>query len=127
MAVIALIVLSGGAKRVGLLASRLVPIMCFFYVSFAFLILFKNVAALKVAFYSVFSNAFSPAAAAGGFLGASVFSAMSAGIFKSIYVTEAGLGTSSIPHSMADVKNPTDQGVLAMFSVAGDAVSIHIG
>ena len=121
LSLLVLIVLGGGAKRVGLFTSRLVPIMCVFYVSFAFLILFKDLTALRNALYSVFSNAFSPSAAMGGFLGASVFSAMSAGIFKSIYATEAGLGTSSIAHSIADVKNPTDQGILAMFSVAADA------
>ncbi|MCK5632168.1 sodium:alanine symporter family protein, partial [bacterium] len=121
LAIIVMIVLSGGAKRVGFFASRLVPLMCLFYVSFALLILFKDLTALKAAFLSVFQNAFSPAAATGGFLGASVFAAMSAGIFKSIYATEAGLGTSAIPHSVADVKNPTDQGILAMFSVVADA------
>lgn len=122
LAILVLLVLSGGAKRVGKVASKLVPIMCFFYVSFALLILFKDPAALKSALYSVFADAFTPAAATGAFLGASVFSAMSAGIFKSIYATEAGLGTSSIAHSVADVKNPSDQGVLAMFSVVADAL-----
>ncbi|MFC1845629.1 alanine/glycine:cation symporter family protein [Candidatus Dependentiae bacterium] len=121
LAFIVFIVLAGGAKRVGLFASRLVPLMCGLYISFAFLILFSNLPALKDALYLVFSHAFSPAAATGGFLGASVFAAMSAGIFKSIYTTEAGLGTSSIPHSVADVKNPTDQGILALFSVIADA------
>jgi len=121
LSLIVLLVLSGGAKRVGLFASRLVPIMCFFYVSFAFLILFKNPIALKNALHLVFTSAFRPAAAMGGFLGASFFSVISAGIFKSVYATEAGLGTSAIPHSVADVKNPTDQGVLAMYSVVADA------
>jgi len=120
LAILVLLVLSGGAKRVGLFASRLVPVMCFFYVSFAFLILFKDFTALKAALYSIFVGAFSPAAAAGGFLGASVFTAMGSGIFKSIFATEAGLGTSSIAHSVADVKNPTDQGILAMYSVVAD-------
>jgi len=122
LSIIVLVVLNGGAKRVGAVASKLVPFMCFFYVSFALLILFQDFTALKAAIASVLNNAFSPAAAAGGFLGASVFTAMSAGIFKSIYATEAGLGTSAIPHSIADVQNPTDQGILAMFSVAADAL-----
>jgi len=116
LAILVLLVLSGGAKRVGLFASRLVPFMCFFYVSFAFLILFKDVSALKDAILLVFRSAFSSTAAVGGLSGVMV-----AGILKSIFATEAGLGTSSIPHSVADVKNPSDQGVLAMYSVAADA------
>lgn len=116
-----LLVVSGGAERVGRTASKIVPVMCFLYVAFAVFILLKDIPALKNAIIAVVSNAFSPAAAAGGFLGATVLSAMSAGIFKSIFTTEAGLGTSTIAHSIADVKTPSDQGILAMFSVVADA------
>lgn len=121
VALLMLLVVSGGAARVGKTASKIVPVMCFLYVAFAFFILFKNIPALLSALSSVMSNAFTPAAALGGFTGATVLSAMSAGIFKSIYTTEAGLGTSSIAHSVADVKNPSDQGILALYSVIADA------
>lgn len=121
VALLMLLVVSGGAQRVGNTASKIVPVMCFLYVTFAVFILFKDVTVLKNAVFAVFGNAFTPAAATGGFLGASVISAMSAGIFKSIYTTEAGLGTSSIAHSVADVKTPSDQGILAMYSVVADA------
>jgi alanine or glycine:cation symporter, AGCS family len=120
-ALLTLLVVSGGAQRVGKTASKIVPVMCFLYVAFSVFILFKDLTVLKQAIVLVFSNAFTPAAATGGFMGASVVSAMSAGIFKSIYTTEAGLGTSSIAHSVADVKNPSDQGILAMYSVVADA------
>lgn len=105
----------------GLVASKLVPLMCALYVSSAFFILIKNSAALKEAFFLVINSAFSGTAAIGGFVGVSALQAMSAGIFKSIYTTEAGMGTSSIPHSVANVKKPTDQGIIAMFSVIADA------
>ncbi|EKD48797.1 MAG: Sodium/alanine symporter [uncultured bacterium] len=42
-------------------------------------------------------------------------------MFRGIFITEAGLGTSSIPHSLADTKKPTDQAVLAMGSTIADA------
>jgi len=116
LAFLAILVVSGGAKRVGLLASRLMPIMCLSYVAFASLLLFRDMGALYNAFSLVFSSAFSFKAGAGGFFGA-----MSAGIFKSIYSTEAGMGTTSIPHSFSDVKDPTNQGVLAMYGIAADA------
>ncbi|MFC1845630.1 alanine:cation symporter family protein [Candidatus Dependentiae bacterium] len=95
--------------------------MSIFYIAFAFLILFKDISSLKYAVMLVFKSAFSPAAAAGGFLGASVFTAMSQGIFKSVYSSEAGIGKAAIPHSLADVKNPTDQGILAIYGVVLDA------
>ncbi len=47
--------------------------------------------------------------------------AMREGIFKSAFITEAGIGTAAFPHSLADTPNPTDQGILAMYSVAIDA------
>ncbi len=112
--------LSGGAKRVGAFASRLVPIMFVLYVTFALSILLRNPAALLSAFRLMFYNAFNPAAAVGGFLGASVLRAVREGMFRGIFITESGLGTSSIAHSLADTKNPTDQATLAMGSVLAD-------
>ncbi|MGB8367441.1 MAG: amino acid carrier protein [Candidatus Babeliales bacterium] len=116
------VVLSGGARRVGSLASKLVPFMFIFYVVFAVSILFKDFNGLKNAIFLVLQSAFSRAAAIGGFAGASVFYAMSSGILRGILITEAGLGTSSIPHAIADTKRPTDQGILAMCSTAADAI-----
>ncbi len=113
--------LRGGAKRVGSYASKLVPVMFVLYVIFSLSILLRNPTALMNAIKQVFQNAFSPAAAVGGFFGASVFRAVREGMFRGIFITEAGLGTSSIPHALADTKNPTDQGILAMGSMIADA------
>jgi len=121
LAIFVYFVLRGGAQRVGALASKLVPLMAILYLVFAAFILLQDISALKHAIVLVFQRAFRPAAAAGGFLGASMFSAMSAGIFKSVYSSEAGIGKAAIPHAMADVKKPTDQGILAIYGVAIDA------
>lgn len=122
IAVLVFFILQGGAKRVGLIASRLVPLMFVLYVSFAVLLLIKDPSALYNAILLVAQHIFSPTAAFGGFLGASVFQTMHAGVYKGIFVSEAGIGTASIPHSIADVQRPYDQGVLAMGSMVVDAV-----
>ncbi len=114
-------ILSGGAQRVSTLASKLVPIMFTVYVSFALWILLSDIGALKHAFGLMFSHIFTPAAAVGGFMGATLFAAIRAGTYKSVFITESGVGTSAIPHSLADTKIPTDQGLLALFSVTADA------
>lgn len=111
----------GGAHRVGLVASKLVPIMFFFYVSFALLILFRDLGALWSAICLVVTHAFGFKASVGGLMGYTIVDSMSWGISQSMYITEAGLGTSSIPHAMADVERPVEQGILAMFSLAADA------
>lgn len=121
LAVFVFIVLVGGAKRVGEVSSRIVPIMFVLYVTFTIVILLGDIAALKQAFVLIGRSVISPSAPIGGFLGSTIFAAMQEGAYKAIYVSEAGVGTSSIPHSMSDVSNPTDQGLLAMFSMMADA------
>jgi AGCS family alanine or glycine:cation symporter len=121
LALFVLIALSGGARRVGEFASRLVPIMFVLYVIFAFSILLRNPEAVMIAIKQMFRAAFTPSAAVGGFFGASVFRAVREGMFRGIFISEAGIGTSSIPHALADTKIPSDQGVLAMGSMLADA------
>ena len=120
LAIFTFIVLLGGIKRIGELASKLVPLMFVLYVGFAFSILLSNVSNVLVALKLIVSCAFTPAAAAGGFLGATVISAMRTGIQRNMHITEAGLGTSSIAHSMTDVDKSSDQATLAMFSILAD-------
>ena len=120
LAIIVMVVLHGGAKRVGLVASKLVPFMFILYLSFSLWVILGDLTALQHALKLIFSSIFSPAAPIGAFAGASVMTAIRAGVFKSIFITEAGLGTSSIPHSMSDAKNHTDQGILAMYSIIAD-------
>ncbi len=115
-------VLIGGAKRVGAAAAKLVPIMFFFYFSFALLILASDLPALGAALAQMWHCALSPTAPVGGFLGATVLQAIRCGLYRGVFITEAGLGTSSIAHAMADTKRPTDQGILAMYSMSADAV-----
>ncbi|MBM3198853.1 MAG: sodium:alanine symporter family protein, partial [Chlamydiae bacterium] len=43
-------------------------------------------------------------------------SALRWGILKGVQVTEAGVGTQTIPHSLAETSNPQRQGALAMIS-----------
>jgi AGCS family alanine or glycine:cation symporter len=122
LAVLAFVVLRGGAQRVGLIASRLVPVMFVLYISSALFILLRDLNALRVAVMLVVQSILSPAAAMGGFIGATVFQAMRIGILRGILMTEAGVGTSAIPHSLSDAERPVDQGILAMCSMGSDAL-----
>lgn len=121
LSLFAAVIIKGGAQRVGDWASKLVPLMCLFYIIFSLSILLQNIPALMAAIKSIFVHAFTPTAALGGFAGATVFSALRMGIFRAIFITEAGLGTASIPHALADTQKPTDQGILALFSMMSDA------
>ncbi len=120
LAVIVLIVVRGGIVRIGEVTSKLVPFMFVMYVTFTLSIILSDISGLWSALCLVVASAFSPSAAVGGFLGASVIAAMRQGINRNIYITEAGLGTSSIAHSMADTQHATDQAILAMYSIIAD-------
>lgn len=121
LAILTFYVLMGGAQRVGNVASKLVPIMFVFYVVFALFILFRDPFALHMAIMRIINTIFVPAAPVGAFAGASIYQAIRSGLYRGVYITEAGLGTSSIAHAMADTKRPVDQGILAMYSMAADA------
>jgi alanine or glycine:cation symporter, AGCS family len=117
---ILLLVVFGGVKRIGFFASRIVPLKFVLYILFAILILIKNSQAVGFALKLIITSVFTPIAALGGFAGATIFAAMREGIYKSIFITEAGIGTSSISHALANVERPSDQGILAMFSGLAD-------
>ncbi|UNE34998.1 sodium:alanine symporter family protein [Vermiphilus pyriformis] len=114
-------VVSGGARRVGVVASTIVPVMFVLYICFALGILWFSREQFIPVISMMFTAAFTPSAIASGLIGASIIRAMHAGIFRGIYISEAGLGTSSIAHSVADVNRSVDQGVLAMVSMVSDA------
>lgn len=115
-----LFMLVGGAKRIAEFSSGLVPVMCFLYFGVCSAIIFSNISALKDALFLIFSHAFCPTAATGGFVGSTLWITMRQGIFKAAFVTEAGVGTAAIPHALADTNKPTNQGILAMYSIIGD-------
>jgi AGCS family alanine or glycine:cation symporter len=91
------------------------------YVSSVLYILLQDTSALLGAVMLVANNILTPAAAVGGFAGATVFQAMRVGVLRGILMTEAGVGTAAIPHSLSDAQRPADQGILAMCSMASDA------
>lgn len=126
LAAFAYLALQGGARRVGALASGLVPLMFIMYVSFALFILCKDPYALMQAIKLIYTSVITPQAALGGFLGGTIFHAMNAGFSRAIFITEAGLGTSSIAHATAQTKRPIDQGILAMGSMIADAILCSI-
>lgn len=122
LVVMLLFVVLSGVKRIGAILSKLVPIMFLFYVFFAFYIILKDPCKLFEAIKLIFNCVFSSQALCGGALASTVFIALKEGIYKSIFITEAGLGTSSIAHAFANVKDPRDQGILAMFSGIADII-----
>jgi AGCS family alanine or glycine:cation symporter len=111
-----LMTLAGGIRRVGSLSVKLVPLMFTLYVGSCLFIIGSNYDKLSGIMNDVFYSAFSPYAMATGTLIGGLVGSMRWGIFKGIQATEAGVGTQTIPHSMAETDDPVAQGTLAMLS-----------
>ncbi len=111
------IVIIGGIKRVGKFASRVVPFMSFIYIILALFVIFKNYDAIPNSFRLIFDSAFNFRASVSGGLGYLVNAAMQYGIARSVFVSEAGMGSSPIAHSASNVESKVKQGEWGIFEV----------
>ena len=124
IAVLVALVLLGGIKRIGDVAGKLVPIMALFYVGGGLIILITHFDRIPAAFADIIHYAFNPAAAAGGFAGATIWAAMRFGIARGVFSNEAGLGSAPIAHAAAQTNNPIRQGTVAMLGTFIDTIII---
>lgn len=116
IAVLVLILLVGGIKRIGSIESKLIPLKFTLFLGASFWILFSDLDKLFAALSLIFESALSPYAMATGTVVGGAMSALRWGVFKGIQACEAGVGTQGIPHSMAETKDPFTQGMIAMTS-----------
>ncbi len=124
MMVLVGLVLVGGIRRIGEVASALVPTMIVLYVGTAVVILAINYAAIPAAFALVFQYAFTPGAVEGGAIGASVMLAIRWGFARGIFSNEAGLGSAAIAHAAAKTDDPIQQGLVGMVGVFIDTLVV---
>ena len=118
------LVLIGGIKRIGQVASTLVPFMAIAYILVGLMVLAINAEQIPNAIAMVFTHAFSPVAAEGGFAGAAVWAAVRFGVARGIFSNEAGLGSAPIAHAAAQTKNPINQGMVAMLGTFIDTIIV---
>jgi len=118
------IVVIGGIKRIGEVTEKLVPFMAIFYIVGALIIIIAKINLLPWAIGEIFRSAFTGRAAIGGFAGATVAQAMRFGVARGIFSNEAGLGSASIAHAVAQTKHPIRQGTIAMVGVMIDTLII---
>lgn len=111
------VVTLGGAKRIGSVMEKLVPIMAGLYLAASLAVVFAHADRLPGVFTSIFWEAFTPRAAIGGGMGAAIRWGISRGIFSN----EAGLGSAPIAHAAASA-TPQEQGLMGIFEVFLDTV-----
>ena len=72
----------------------------------------------------IFVTGVATAIASGGFVGASVATAMRLGFARSVYSNEAGWGTSPMVHASANTDHPIKQGLMGAFEVFMDTIVV---
>jgi AGCS family alanine or glycine:cation symporter len=116
ISLLVLYLLMGGIKRVGSFSAKLVPAMFVLYVGSSLWIILSNLDKLGMIFSEMINGIVHPYQMAAGTIVGGIVSAMRWGIFKGIQVSEAGIGTQTIPHSMAETNDPNSQATVAMLS-----------
>jgi len=115
--------LLGGAKRIGNLAEKLIPVVSAGYLILCTAVLIVRFREIPGAFAAIFRGAFSPRAVTGGMLG-SAFQALRVGCSRGVFTNEAGMGTAAIAHGGANVHHPAEQGMMGIMEVFLDTVVI---
>ena len=124
IAVVSLLVFTGGMKRIAKVTELIVPIMAAFYIVGSLIVIFANVTAIPAAFHDIIVGAFKPAAVAGGAMGATLKLAVQKGVARGLFSNEAGMGSTPHAHAVAKVNHPVEQGFVAMIGVFIDTFVI---
>lgn len=118
------LVLLGGIKRIGKVASALVPTMIFTYLVAGVVIVLNNLESIPHVFELIFTDAFTGTAATGGFLGAAVKEVMRYGFSRGVFSNESGMGSSPIAAAAAKTKHPVEQALVSMTQTFIDTIVV---
>ena len=114
LVVIAGFIFLGGMDRLASVTEKLVPVMATFYLLGGLIIFFANITKVPEAFGMIFRYAFEPQAIIGGAFGVAIKKAISQGAKRGLFSNEAGMGSTPHAHAQANVKDPHEQGTVAM-------------
>ena len=117
LVVIAGFIFLGGMDRLASVTEKLVPVMAAFYLLGGLIIFFANITKVPEAFGMIFRYAFEPQAIIGGAFGVAIKKAISQGAKRGLFSNEAGMGSTPHAHAQANVKDPHEQGTVAMIGV----------
>ena len=113
-------VIFGGAKRISIITSIIVPIMAIAYILIALWCTIANIGELPAVFGTIFQSAFNFQSIAGGFAGSVVM----LGIKRGLFSNEAGMGSAPNAAATASVSHPVFRGLVQSLSVYIDTLLI---
>ena len=107
----------GGVQRLASVTEKVVPIMAAIFLLGGLIVLIARIKYVPATFGMIFKYAFAPQAIIGGGFGYAIKTAISQGAKRGLFSNEAGMGSTPHAHAQANVKDPHDQGVVAMIGV----------
>ncbi|HEL1559876.1 alanine/glycine:cation symporter family protein [Streptococcus suis] len=117
-------VVFGGIEKISDVSTKIVPFMAILYILASITVLAVHWDQLLPTLALVFKSAFTPAAAVGGFAGATVQQAIQRGIARGVFSNESGLGSAPIAAAAAKSDNPVEQGLISMTGTFIDTLII---
>jgi alanine or glycine:cation symporter, AGCS family len=118
------LVILGGIKRIALVSASLVPFMCVGYIFMSLIVLAIYAERIPDALQLIFTHAFTPTAASGGFAGAAVMLAIQYGVARGIFSNEAGLGTAGIAQAAGTTTSAVRSGLIGMLGTFIDTIVV---
>ena len=111
------VIFLGNVQRLASVTEKLVPIMAVIFLLGGLVVLVRRIAYLPATIGMIFRYAFQPQAIIGGAFGAAIKTAVSQGAKRGLFSNEAGMGSTPHAHAQANVKDPHEQGTVAMIGV----------
>ncbi|MDB0438498.1 alanine/glycine:cation symporter family protein [Clostridioides difficile] len=124
LAVFVALVVFGGLKSISNVATKIVPFMAVIYIVICGVILISYWNKIPETFILIIKSAFTPTAATGGFLGATMSLAIRNGIARGVFSNESGLGSAPIAAAAAKTEWPAEQGLISMTGTFIDTIII---
>ena len=120
LAAISAFLFFGGAHKISVVSSVIVPVMAAVYILIGLIITFAHIGEIPAIFGMIFREAFDFEAIFGGFAG----SCMVWGVKRGLFSNEAGMGSAPNAAAAADVSHPVKQGLVQVISVFIDTIII---
>ena len=118
------IAVCGGLKSISKVSTAVVPFMAIVYILGTLTVILFNIEKIPATLALIFTSAFSPAAAVGGFAGASIRMAIQNGVARGVFSNESGLGSAPIAAAAAKTNEPVEQGLISMTGTFIDTLII---
>ena len=122
LAILCVLVMRGGARRISALTERLVPFMTVGFLVLCLAVIFLRRERLPTTLTTIWEDAWSAECVSGGIGGFAMSRGVRYGVMRGLVSNEAGCGTAPMAHVAAETNSPATQGIFGIFEVFVDTM-----